>query len=474
MKMRLAVLVLLYTLHSSLSAREVVVGPEDTPWGLAQIHLKDPGRWPEILKLNGLPPDPSWIFPGMRIRIPPDEETAPSAQPSSALVAIQNDVRVRFQGEMDFESAQLNMELKNEDSLRTYPDSLAKLKFPSGEVLQVDENSFLVMKPLGERETLSLLSGEVRVSRARVLTPTAKIIPQGDSDYRARIQEDKSTLVQVFKGSPVDVLAKGKLVTVPQGFSSEIKLNLPPTEAAPIPKEELKRHLSEGAKFERMPTAPRARSENSRVAPMGTPPPAVILKRPPSPPRPISSAQTQTSPKSSLEAALSEKEIRRGIETQAGKGGVRYENITHYRLQISKSKDFSSLLLDELGSMDEGPKRPPLEDGDYYLRFVYLDASGREIMKSGNKFFAIDTKPPVLEVTNPAGDESVREEIYQVRGASEPGARVDVNGRVVSMERNGRFFTYVNLSIGANILKITARDRAGNATALTRTLTRAQ
>jgi len=70
-----------------------VVVPGDTLWDIAQRHLGDPLRWPEIYQLNAGKPqgdgrelaDPHWIFPGWQLELPPsmtEPHIAPLPAPS--------------------------------------------------------------------------------------------------------------------------------------------------------------------------------------------------------------------------------------------------------------------------------------------------------------------------------------------------------------------------------------------------------
>lgn len=61
-------------LHDPQPGATVVVRPGDTLWALADRHLGDPHRWPELYAINGeaIGPDPDVIQPATRLRLPAD------------------------------------------------------------------------------------------------------------------------------------------------------------------------------------------------------------------------------------------------------------------------------------------------------------------------------------------------------------------------------------------------------------------
>jgi hypothetical protein len=120
-----------------------------------------------------------------------------------------------------------------DDGLRTLQQSSAKVKFPSGETLNMDENSLIILKPEKKREEIDLLAGGVRASKTKVLTSSTivdpKIEPKSEApDFRTKLKEDKTTLVEVYEGI-VDVTAQGKTVTLTKGFGTAVKFKEAPS-----------------------------------------------------------------------------------------------------------------------------------------------------------------------------------------------------------------------------------------------------
>src|SRR5437868_4721891 len=113
------------------SLQEVTVKEGDTLWGIANIYLKDPKRWPDILTYNKMPlTDPSAALPGMTLKIPVTlikEELR-----KAVLFFLKNDVRYRKPRESAWQKADKNTELYNDYGLRTFGESEAHVRFFSG------------------------------------------------------------------------------------------------------------------------------------------------------------------------------------------------------------------------------------------------------------------------------------------------------------------------------------------------------
>ncbi|HNW43634.1 MAG TPA: LysM peptidoglycan-binding domain-containing protein [Elusimicrobiales bacterium] len=213
----------------------VVVRPGDTLWSLSNTYLKDPTKWNQILKYNKLPSsDPSIALPGMSLKVP--VVLIKEQYRAAKLIFFLNDVLSRRSGAEDWNPVSLKMDLFKSDTLRTRVDSRADVKFYTGELLSLYANSIAVLRPPGKKNTdVELMAGELRGLRARVVTASARITPKTkDTEFGARIKEDLTTLVQVYKGK-ADVEAQGKTIEVKEGFATEVKLDMPPSAPVELP-----------------------------------------------------------------------------------------------------------------------------------------------------------------------------------------------------------------------------------------------
>ncbi|MFH1379166.1 MAG: LysM peptidoglycan-binding domain-containing protein [bacterium] len=437
----LTLFILLVTASSLLCAaddvplQEITVRQGDTLWSVSNNYLKDPTRWPEIIKYNKIDSsDPNVILPGMVLKVPVTliKENLRHAE----LVSLLNDVRYRRKNEGAFTRAILNMKLYNDDALRTFKESQAQIKFYSGELLRIDENSFIKIRPEEKQEEVNLLAGAVRASRSRVITANSVIMPKvnpksAKSDFKTRLKEDKTTLVEVYEGI-VDVTAQGHTVTLTKGFGTEVKYlkaPSPPKQLPPLP--EMLNERLPGTDI----TAQLKLSSQKLV---------INLKSP----------DTDTG--------------------STGKAKVLGQLINQYHLQVSSDNEFKTIIIDEINplgkklNVDFSSTKIP--DGSYYYRIAYMDELGFEGQYTQPKIFTIDQSPPALTILKPAEGEFIQDTFIQIIGKTEPGCYVNINDRNIVVERDGSFQASISSKKKEVILNITSEDSNGNTSEMKRSV----
>ena len=429
MKIGLVILIFLLsvTAYSVEQPREIKlqiirVEPGDTLHGIADKYLKDPSRWPEIYQYNtNLIDDPDYILPAMELKVP--VELIKEHLRAAHLIYLLREVRARKRGESKWQSAKLNMKLSNGDAIRTLKRSFARIGFETGEVLKIRENSLVILRPEEEREEVELLLGELRASQARVLTAAAviepRLNPEGPKpDFKARVRKDKSTQVAVYQGE-VDVASDGVKITLFQGF----RLNI-----------DYQKGIEEPQPFVYVPG-----SEEGGVVP-------------------IEYYHLEIARDESFKELVVDKE------------NVLDNNEYFWKLFHSTEKSIYSSVenfmvntfpMEFFGSSEEESKLP---DGRYFWRLFYCDDLGAKIKASSIKRLVIDTKPPYLEILVPRKRARTKEDFIVVKGKTEEGSTVEVNGERAITYSRGSFVIYSKLVPGKNILTILAWDRAGNVT----------
>jgi hypothetical protein len=430
-------------LRAAEDFQDVRVNEGDTLWSISQTYLKDPQRWPDLLKHNPqLSSDPTVALAGTRLRIPVlmIKENLRSAE----LVHLLGDVRFRRRDTEDWKTARLSMALYNEDGLRTLEAAGAHVKFPTGETIRVSENSLITVRPEKKRETVELLSGDVRARQARVITAGGvQVDPVGtQADFRTRIKPDRAELVLVYRGQ-VDVTARGKTVRVPEGFGAEVRPASQPGEPVPFPEIPL---VAAGG---RLPP-----SQDTFIKEIATPEGLVVSVELPARDAKSSDAAGSQRARSVTSRTLFEK----------------------YHVEVDDQPDFKSPRVSRTFPLSEklNLRRLDLPDGKYWWRIAFVDAIGMEGSFSEGRSFTMDRTPPACVIARPAEQEEFpwRQEFVDVAGQLEPEATVTVDGKPADVDPSGRFSTLLALREGKNRLVFEARDSSGNTTRLERVVYR--
>jgi len=407
---------------------EVTVKKGDTLHKFAEIYLRDPSLWPEIYKYNRqIVKDPNLILPEMKIKVP----VALLKDEIADIIYIMNNVRARKRGKSEWEKAVLNLRLFSEDGVRTLSDSQARIKFIKGEILRLSENSLIILKPEKKEETVELLSGELRASEAKVLTASAVVEPQispalDRPDFKAKIKEDKTTLVSVYKGK-VDLIAQGQRVTIPEGFMSQAKLNYAPEKPIVLP-----------------PPPDLGRAEEE------------LRKGAPSPELPEGEK---------LEEEISLEDSLAALDFSGNRARI---GIKYLHLQVASDAELSNILEDKKMENIEEYQRGALVDGKYFWRVSYIYEDELESEYSPVRTFVVDTTPPGMEISFPQGGEEIEDEFVKVRGRTDKDCRVKVNDKPVFVDDEGNFVAAVYLGQGKNIITVQSEDEYGNVATLQR------
>ncbi|HOW89243.1 MAG TPA: LysM peptidoglycan-binding domain-containing protein [Elusimicrobiales bacterium] len=357
-------LLLCPAVHGAEEMQSVIVKPGDTLWSIANKYLKDPRKWNELLRYNRLPSsDPSIALPGSALKVPVD--LVKEQYRAARLVQYVNDVRFRKSGGADWNQVRKDLDLYRNDTLRTMMDSRADVRFYTGEILNLYPNSIAVLRPPDKKADVELKAGEMRGIRSRVVTASARIMPRGrDTEFGARIKEDLTTLVQVYKGR-VDVEAQGKTVEVAEGFAAEVKLDMPPSQPVqlpPLPEFEggERVRLSKGS-------APQIKLDGGRFS--------LNMK---------ASSKAQTGRFSSAtdlgEAPATDMGDAKRIDSGDVARLISVANpVQAYHLQVARDVGFTSLLLNRnYDAFDEVDLAEVLPPGNYWMRVSYVDLLGFE------------------------------------------------------------------------------------------------
>ena len=138
------------------------------------------------------------------------------------------------------------------------------------------------------------------------------------------------------------------------------------------------------------------------------------------------------------------------------------DNVSMYRLRVSRNPYFSSTVLDET------TKTPALlaqlPEGAYYWLVQSMDSAGRESVESEkNRFTVIPKGVESVSIPLEVGSFVQHGHLIEIRGKTEGNARVMVNGQEVPLIQSDGSFQFMTppLPTGENVLTITAQNSKG-------------
>lgn len=108
-----------------------------------------------------------------------------------------------------------------------------------------------------------------------------------------------------------------------------------------------------------------------------------------------------------------------------------------------------------------------LRDGENTFSLYSLDEAENASPNTRSYTVVLDKDAPIIDVESPKNDsvvESKKNQSMSVIGKTEPGAKIYLNDRLLSVKSDGVFTGTYNLIDGENLLKFKAVDRAGNQT----------
>lgn len=349
----------------------------------------------------------------------PETETL---QPLAAMLTeISNKVNIKPARDIAWSTAQTGMALHHRDAVQTYERAHALIEFNEGSYLDIGENSLVVFQSLesglfaNKARTLRVMvEGELRgkllpsssgPSSLQVAVPGSELQVSpaegggDDVEFKVRVNPDKTSTLAVHKGK-AQVLVGGKRIRLEENDGLTLDVD-----GQPVP-------LS-------LPAAPILKApHDSRVAYYRDLPPKIVFSWKPS--------------------------------------GV----VDGYRFMLARDPEFRDLVVDE--ELDSARfKHGNLKKGRYYWR-VHALADKLEGRPSEIRQLSLmqDRKPPVLRLQPPP--KVVHSDTVTLRGTTEPGAKVYVEGKQVIVNGQGIFKHRLRIKRGASLIVIEAVDPAGN------------
>jgi hypothetical protein len=334
----------------------------------------------------------------------PARPTAPPDLPmvgvTATFVSIEGSVKVKPTGKLEWVNADSRMVLKKSDLVRTGPGAVVELRFANGNELHIRPDSLIAIDESAEdpttrqrRSVYRIESGVVNFSNqnsAEFVTPTVTGTAASDSAGAINVAQEGDTGIKLYKGTAQLATAGGQSVAL-------------------------------------------GSNEQIQVSAKGT---AGVIQQLPSPP-------TILAPPHLADIAYPDPDRATTLLQWSPVAGA-----ATYHLVLDVTAAFTRPLLDQRGIKDNSQQLRGLDVGRYFWRVSAVDKAGIEGNFSDFARFSVmqgtassGGPPPALVIE--ALD--VRTNILQVKGRTEPGARVTVDGQRVDVQADGSFNEFITL-----------------------------
>ena len=343
---------------------------------------------------------------------PPEAAPEPSAATTARFTAIQGGVKVKSAGSYEWIAADSSLVLRKSDLVRTGANATAEITFFDGTVVHVRPDSLITIEETSEdpstkrrRVAWHIASGDVNYATSRasaagstfeVSTPTLRITAAEQTDGGIRVDESGESDVRVFHGTVSGQTKMGQAIAL-------------------------------GA------------SEATRVDSAGRAGPKVLMP----------SAPVLLAPQHQTEVSyVDPSRATTLLVWKAVPGAASYHVVVDY------SPQFNRPLVDRRQITDTQVELRGLEAGKYYWRVASTDRGGLTGSFSEHALFAVvqpggptrrQGPPPALAIDTL----EVRGNILQIKGRTEPGARVTVNAQNVDVQLDGSFNELIELETTA-------------------------
>jgi hypothetical protein len=333
-----------------------------------------------------------------------------------------NLVKGKRAGGVAWEIAKPGMPLYDHDALQTYDYAGAVIKFDQDNIIEMEENSLIVIKKLEEdfifkekRSFIVVADGEFRGKfftapgkpvYVELATPTAvaRIKPSHSReqpvDFKVRVNPDSSSTFIVYNGM-AEVEAQGIKVELTSMQKTSVVINTPPQIPVDLPKPVKLQGPAKEKLF-------------------------LFSKLPP--------------------------EISFNWSPAANADG--------YIFEISDSSSFEENILKTTTTRNEFTAGH-LRKGTYYWRVATITGFDDGIFSDPRRItIDQDTTPPDLTVDFPT--DIVKNRTTVIDGRTDPDATLYINNRRIDLSEQGSFIHEQQLNSGINVIVVEAVDRAGN------------
>jgi hypothetical protein len=341
---------------------------------------------------------------------PPSTEATTATVTTARFTTIEGNVKVKPVGQFEWINADGAMTLRKSDLVRTGPGGAAEITFFDGTVVHVRPDSLITIEETSEdpatkrrRVAWHISSGEVNFKAPRptgagaerqISTPTVRTTTQEEAAGGVIVQESGESAVKAYTGTFTVQTKTGDSVQI--GPNSQVKVDAV-----------------------------------GRAGPVQNLPPVPVLLAPPH------------------QAEIAYPDTARATTLLAWRPVT---GASGYHFQIDYSPYFNRPIYDRRDWKEPSIELRGLDVGKYYWRVAAIDDKSAEGSYSEFSRFTVSRPagggpgtgpPPPLAIDSL----EVRQNILQVRGRTEPGATVTVNGQRVDVGADGSFNEFITLTV---------------------------
>jgi hypothetical protein len=453
---------------------------------IARTQLGDPDLWTEILQANGLT-SPAEVRPGMELVVPAGEIADADRALNQALAKIQGATQ---QGARLFAPRQI------ERAIARYDEGVARRKAgewtdavaAAGEAeraataalqlaaasrdaaaearLTDREGSVEGRTPQDlvwtDRERDAILIEEEKV---RTLSRSSAQITFRD-DSRLRLNANSQAVIRRMRTDPLSRTEEAKVSLVEGDFYAllsgkserrKFELQVPEVETEIESRSFWVRHDGSGAKFTNYDDGILRVAAHGSEVELGRNEAALVR------------TGQQPSDKVDIRATTTLLAPADDSQTVGADVGLSWRPVADavgYWLELAFDPAFQRMKLSRWGLKDTSFQTGELDVDTYYWRVAALDKFGLPGERGAVWRFhvRVDQMPPFLMIAEPPEGATIAHSPITVRGQTEPGIRLLLDGKPVEVGDDGWFRTEVTADPGEGRISFQATDRAGNLT----------
>jgi hypothetical protein len=363
----------------------------------------------------------AWLLLERRSPAPPAAE---SVETGARFAQIDGRVEVKRAGTLEWLRATPAVVLRQNDLIRTGSGATAEIRFADGTLFNVRPDSLITVEestqnPVSrqQRVALSIQSGEANFQTAArnvpgsttISTPTVRTTPERDTTGSIQVAESGATGLRIFRGQGAAETRTGQRIAL--GANQGVKID-PAGAAGPTMA---------------LPSIPQ-------------------LSAPPN------------------QAEVAYPDLAQGVTLLVWNAVPR---AAAYRVMVDFSPTFARPLFDRQSVPATQLAMRGLDAGTYYWKVAAIDPSGSEGSFSDLWRFGLSRTPEAAAPPPPLSVEAVelRGNVLHVRGRTEPGAILTLNGERLEVQADGSFSEFLTFGGGepASVLLRATGVRGGAA-----------